>query len=312
MPRKDAPAGPVPALTAVPAARSNAAVLRVRVALVLGLLVLAALAGVLSAAAWVTQKPPPPDLSPAIPRGQGIAALVAEAFLAGKDVPIPIAEGVPPLTGSPGPLAHEPPRWSGFSPVRLPSGVRIETHRFVFYRLLPPVEGDESPVRQLNQLTVMVTFDEENGGGAVLGARPSFMPLYRPDAAQNTYPGKGVDLPGEVIAQLTKWASAWAEADYEELRQLSGDGTPDAAYLSLGGFTATKLVVLNAVPSGSGPNSWLVRSRISLQGSNGYSTEMDLDLTVEGAPPNPTYVIGWGPAGSGLRDTEDVRVPTPN
>ena len=68
-------------ITAVPAKRSSAPILQIRLVLVLGALLLAAAAGVVSTFAWLSLSIPEPDLTKALPQGKSVAEIELEIGL---------------------------------------------------------------------------------------------------------------------------------------------------------------------------------------------------------------------------------------
>lgn len=289
----------------MPAARSSAAVLQVRIALVLGSLVLAAAAGVFAAFAWFTQEAPKVDLTAALPDGQGLASAVAGAFLNGQPLPVPVAEGLPVWEAS-GSLPHDAPYWTGFRTAKLPSGLTMERHRFLFYRLLPASEEGGQPVRQLNELFVPLVLS--NSGTPALGGQPVFRPVAYGDITGTTLYDTKSTLPPAAADVVKKWAVAWAAGDSTALKTLAGDGTEGVRYIGLGGCQSGDTQILSTLPIDS--KTWVVRARVPVTCANGYKAEMDLDVSVEGAPPNPTYIVGWGPIGTGVQGRDSVRITT--
>lgn len=83
--------------------------------------------------------------------------------------------------------------------------------------------------------------------------------------------------------------------------------------MGLGGYQVANLSVLSAHPVGE---RWLVRVRMLLDdpilGSfspSGHRITVDLDVTMEAAASGNPRVVGWGPAGLGIRVPESVREP---
>lgn len=305
--KKAAPQGDLPRLTSIPAARSPASVLKVRLYLVLGGLLLAAAAGLFAAFSWLTYQPPAVKLEDAVPRGQGLASIVAEAFLRGESLPVPVAADVPELPDDAVSLPHTPVEWTGFKRGVI-AGTVSELHTFLFYR----VEGQApNTTKTLYQLNVLVAFTDR--GTAVLGALPSFQPViatnlnkstvYTPDSADNLAPSQ--------TEAIKTWSSAWAKNDSAGMAASAG-APPGFRYLGLGGFESTGVKVLSVTPlnpqSPSADQNFVVRSRVSLLSANGFKTSMDMDLLLKGAGDSRTYVLAWGPAGTGQPKEENVRV----
>ena len=78
----------MPRWTALPASRSKAPILQIRLFLVLGALILAAVLGVVSTVAWLNVKPTPPTPTPV---SQSASATVATNYLLGQSTVVPVA-----------------------------------------------------------------------------------------------------------------------------------------------------------------------------------------------------------------------------
>jgi hypothetical protein len=312
----------LPPLTAVPAARSRAAVLKVRLVLVLGALLLSSVMGVFAAVSFLSFDPPTVDLEASKPRGMALAELSAYAYLSGEALPLPALAGqeLPRLdptavkVGTPRVEVVGPLRWDGFEVRSLPSGVPFETHRFLFYRIDPLsalAAGTDTlspPQRyQLMLLTVQVAFPP--GGNPVLASRPYFAPANwtGSDRVVADYTDASpVNLPSNSVEQLRSWASAWAADDSETLRLLTGDQTSGVRYVGLGGYQFVEMRVVSAIQVRA--DGFIVRARLALSGANGVRVEMDMDITVDSASTGLPNIVGWGPAGSGMKAPSDVRV----
>jgi len=305
----------LPKLTAVPAARSRAAVLKVRLYLVLGGLVVTSLIGVFAAVAFLTFDPPVVDVAESKPRGRAVAELSAHDYLFGGALLLPTAPNQEIREGSSvevfGPLT-----WDGFERITLASGVPAEMHTFLFHR---PVRSggttDETGALvgqqvsyQLMKLTVLVAVPAD--GNPVLAARPHFVPAeYREVPVVADYTDLDPQpLPATALEQLRSWATAWATDDAEKLKLLTGDQTPNVRYVGLGGYEFTGMSVIASIPVAE--DAFVVRARLVLAGANGSTLEMDMDLTITAASTGLPNVSGWGPAGSGLTTPADVRVGT--
>lgn len=276
--------------------------MKVRFFVLLGAIGLMGLLGLVSAFAWFTQKPPVVDLTADDPQGRGLAEVVAEGFLAGTTPPVPTAAGVVLRPGSPtsveGTLS-----WDGFSTFVL-GGSRTELHRFLFVRKTGP--DPEKPVLELMRLSVMVAIPA--GGNPVLAAQPHFGPAsWSSSEVVTDYTDlESIALPSSAQDQIRSWATAWATADSEKLRLLTGDATPKVRYVGLGGYQLQDVRVISALLAGQ--DAFLVRARVVLASANESILEMDMDLTIKSASTGLPNVVGWGPAGSGILTPADVRV----
>ena len=296
-----------PRLTAIPATRSRLPVLQLRLALVLGSLVLSAVMGVVSTIAWIGNKPPALDLRGAVAYGRAVAEVAAESWLDGKSVALPVLDGIElPQDGKM--LPHGSVVWEGFTRESLPNGLVYERHTFL--TTINGVGEDGEPNLKLLRVAVSVAFP--NGAQAVLASLPSLESVdNRSSSKVFDYSDlQTEDIPGSVQAQLQKWANAYATDDRSNLQQITGDSTPKVEYVGLGGFIAGTPSVIAALPAGEtdyGSDTWLVRSRVPLSGANGFSSEIEMDLTVVEASSGLPRIVGWGPAGSGLRGPIETR-----
>lgn len=306
--------GGLPRLTAVPAARSKAAVLKVRFWLIMAALLSCSATGLFAAVSFLTFDPEVVNVDDAKPRGRAIAELAANDFLYGGVFQVPQIPGQDPPSGSNVDIAGSV-MWDGFSRYSLPNGAPVERHRFLFHRILrnatnTALPGDvaaEEVSYQLMELTVLVAVPVDTN--PVLAARPYMSPAVYADAeiiADYSDFQLAAPLPAGSVQQIASWGAAWAADDSEKLKLLTGDPTANVRYVGLGGYVFKEIRVLSA--SDYGEDSFLVRARIVLGGANESILEMDMDLTISEASTGLPKVSGWGPAGSGLRVPADVRV----
>ena len=295
-------------MTAIPATRSRLPLLQMRLTLVLGSLVMAAALGLVSSVAWLANRPEPVDLTPVTAYGRGLAEVVAHSWLDGTPLGVATLEGVALQTGRE--LQHGSVAWDSFTRSSLPSpsGLVFERHRFV--TTVAGVDADGRETWRPVALSVSVAFPD--GRQPVLAAVPTLEPITTSGSARVfDYSDLDVDqLPGAAVEQLRRWAKYWATDDRTQLKQLTGDGSADAMYVGLGGFGSAELTVSAALPAGNtglGADTWLVRARVKVVGANQYTQEMEMDLTVVGASSGLPRVIGWGPAGVGLRGPAETR-----
>lgn len=304
----------LPRLTAVPAARSKAAVLKVRFWVILGGLLFSAAVGLFAAVSFLTFEPAVVDVDDAKPQGLAVAELAANDFLYGGGFSVPQVPGQDSPEGSSVDVAG-PLVWDGFTRYALPNGTPVEAHRFLFHRALrsggttgPTGEVvDQDVAYQLMELSVLVAVPLDTN--PVLAARPYMSPAVYSDAelvADYSDFELAAPLPSGAAEQIGSWGKAWAEDDAEKLKLLTGDLTAGVRYVGLGGYSFAEIRVLSS--SEFAEDSYLVRVRIVLTGANGSILEMDMDLTVTAASTGLPKVSGWGPAGSGLRTPADVRV----
>lgn len=281
--------------------KSSQAVVNARFYSLLGLLLFAASAGLLSMFAWFTNTPPAPNLLEAQPKGKAVAELTAAAVLAGRPLPVPLAstvatsdEGV--VVGNATPLRAQDLVWAGFTP-EVTAGIPLERHNFEF-----TVPKDlENPRTGTWRYRLVVVVLVPVGDEPMLGAMP-----YIESVADATTrlpfdygAASGVSqVPDALRSRLADWASYWASDDRARLQSTTGDNRTSVEYLGLGGFVSTDISVLAALPQESG--NWLLRVRVALTGPNGFGTEVDMDVTVAGVNQASPQVVAWGPAGSGV------------
>jgi hypothetical protein len=281
--------------------KSSQAVVNARFYAILGALVLSSLCGVFAVMAWLTNTPPAPDLLNAQPRGKAVAELTAAAVIAGRPLPVPLSasvatsdEGV--LVGNGTPLQARDLVWGGFVP-EVTAGVAFERHLFEF---IVPKEANNSRSGTVRyRMTIVVLVPE--GEVPMLGALPYIEaapePLVR--LAFDYGASSGVSqVPEAVSERLVDWATFWASDDRQRLQATTGDGRTEVEYPGLGGFSSTGVSVFAAVPQENGP--WLLRVRVALSGPNGFTTEVDMDVTISNVNQAAPLVVAWGPAGSGV------------
>lgn len=298
----------LPRLNAVPASRSRGAVLKVRLYLVLGLLVLCALMGVASTVAWIVSRPAPSALTPrdVLPRGVGIAEVVARAWLAGDPIPVPAVPELDVPQGRSGSMPVSTFAWEGYTKEQLPppNGTTYEVHRFLF--TTPYATEDGTATRTLRISVPVAT----TPSGVLLAGLPVVdTPRFRPGEAKRfDYQDLGSEsIPNTAEDEVGVWLSAWAADSRRELKQLSGDTGP-GEYVGLGQFSVGNWQIVSAIPFSN--DRWLVRVRAELVGPNGYATEMEMDITLAQASTTLPKIIGWGPAGSGIVEPDQVRIIT--
>lgn len=292
-------------ITAVPAKRSSAPILQIRLILVLGSLILAAVAGIVSTFAWLSLSIPEPDLTKALPQGKSVAEVAADNWVNGTPLTVPSADIVFPENSKP--LPYSSLVWDGFTSGTLPSGSVYELHSFA----LQLGNEDNGPKNMI--LTVPIAINSQN--------EPIVIGL--PYLEQATASGEEIifdysdvgsgALPSGASEQITKWAQSWASDNREQLKLLTGDTTNGVEYRGIGGFTADRIQILNALPSGDnqyGSDTYLVRIRVFLSGdsANEFNTATELDLTLANASSGLPKIVGWGPAGKGLLGPQDTRI----
>jgi hypothetical protein len=276
-------------------------VVNTRFYLLLGSLLFAAVAGLGASVAWLTNSPPAPDLSAALPKGKAVAELTAAAFVAGRPIPVPYSStltssGGEIAAGNGSPLPVQDLLWSGFENDVI-ENVYFERHTFDLTVLRDP----GNPRQGVDRYQLVVPVLLPDGGTPVLGALPYLTAV--PDAFERPPFDYGgtlnlPSLPAAVEERLQDWAVHWAADDRTRLQASTPDGDTSVEYIGLGGFTSERVVVLAGVPLENG--DWLVRARVELVGPSGFGTNVDMDITMTRATTASPQVVAWGPAGSGV------------
>jgi hypothetical protein len=289
-------------LTAIPAQRSSAALVKLKVALILGSAMLAALLGVVSLVAWIAFTPEVPSVEDLLPRGGAHARAVAEDFLAGRKTSVPVAERVGPdfgaVPGNPmerrGSFGHTSLTVAEVTPmaVKTDSGVReFEVHRFLVSR-----------EERLFWLDITLLLTDE---GPVLGALPSLGPVPAQTKGHLALDYSDLDqapLPNHYTAVVTAWGTHFAANEPDKLWDVVvKDETSDRQlfeYVGLGGFSAGDLQIRSVVGIPGG--GYLVRVQLLLrpEGADGASVSTEYDLRLTGND-SSARVVAWGPPGSG-------------
>ena len=277
--------------------------------MVLGSLVAAALLGLVSTLAWLTNTAPVVDASAMQPKGKGIAMISAEAWLDGRPVVVPSLKDVA-LPEATAPMLHSDLTWEGFGTRSLPSGLTYEVHRLL---VVFPYTLDNG-VKTNRLMRVFVTVAISADGKSYLAAMPSLAPVdLREGTGRLDYTDLSPkELPTDAISQVEQWATAWASDDRDQLKLITGDTASGVEYQGIGGFSTAGAQVVAALSAGEsayGSDTYLVRVRISLTagGANQYMTETDMDLTMVDTTTGLPRIVGWGPAGAGLRGPAETR-----
>ena len=281
--------------------KSPQSIVNARFYSLLGVLLFAASAGLLSMFAWFTNTSPVPNFLEAQPKGKAVAELAAGAVLSGRPLSVPISstisssdEGV--VVGNGESLRVQDLVWAGFTP-DVTAGIPLERHNFEF-TVPKDLENSRSGVWRY-RLVIVVLVPE--GEVPLLGALP-YIESASNESSRLPFDygaSSGVSqVPDTLRSRLADWASFWASDDRPRLQSTTGDSRTSVEYKGLGGFSSTGISVLAALPQESG--NWLLRVRVALTGPNSFGTEVDMDITVAGVDQASPQVVAWGPAGSGV------------
>lgn len=294
-------AKPAPVTARMKKHKSSQAVVNGRFYMLFGALIFAAVTGLGSTVAWVTNSPPAPDLTAAQPKGKAVAELTASAYVAGRPLPVPFSASLTPGEGefNPGdgtPLPVQDLVWSGFER-DIVEGIEFERHTFE----LTLLRDLENPRVGLDTYQLIVPVIVPTGSSPVLGALPYLtlvnkatnLPAFDYGGASNL-----PTLPQAIPDRLEDWARYWAADDRARLQASTPDGDTTVEYVGLGGFESSTVEVLGGVPLQNG--DWLIRARIELNGPTGFTSKVDMDITMTDTASAAPLVVAWGPAGSGV------------
>lgn len=284
--------------TAVPAARSSAPILKIRLYLVLGSLVVSAVMGLFAGISSLTRTDPVIPEPPAVAQGQGFAEIVADDWLAGRGTTVPAGDTLDRRLGASPTVDEDTEKvtfhalegitriaWSGFD-VYVQEGRTFEAHRFYVGGRVP------------RELTVVV---ELTDAGPLLAATPALAPL----AAQAEPPRQfdwaeseaRTPVSADVERVAAEWAAAYATDDRQALRDLTGD-TQRRIYAGLGGFEVVETTMGGAVPIFESTDL-VVRVKVTMKDDTGFQATSDWDLRVAAADTAAPRVVAWGPAATG-------------
>lgn len=316
--------------TAIPAARSAANVLRVRLVLVFTVLAITCLSGIFAGAAYLTFEPKYVDVYEPVPLARSEATVVAEAFMNGTLYSVSVTANMVETFESlkftkvdkVGPIV-----WSGFerktSIVATADTHMVELHKFLYMRPVSSVaaNGEILESVQLMSLRVLMYIPKVAGDGSnslpVPDPRfpPALAALPSIEAEEIFRLGQVVDYsefnmdPAQEVSDIAVvWANHWAQGDNLGLKKVSGDADVKVTqYRFLGGYTVNSLTILGILANTTNTVN-LLRIRIVLTGANGSILSTDMDITVTEANTGLPKVSGWGPAGSGVLALEDIRL----
>jgi len=298
--------------TAVPREFSNPRRFTRRYRTIVALVAFAAVSGPIGCVAAFANKPAEEEV-PAEPRHDAYARAVAESYLDGRALPIPVAAGVSPVAGrepvevagaaapadapAPEPIAH---LWStpmGAEVLSVPAGgdaVRpVEAHRF-----LVGTEG--------GAFVLTVSLVETETGAPVLGATPALEPFV-PDADAAGIPALDwtaleTTRPSTPLRErVAEWASAYATDDRRRLLEITGDPRNGVEYVGLGTWTVVGEPVVGGVfDRGEGASGCQVEIALVAASDSAVTARASFDLLVESAGEPLPSIVAWGPPGTAL------------
>ena len=312
--------------TAIPAARSAANVLRVRLILVFTVLAITCLSGIFAGYAYLSFEPKYVDVYEPVPLARAEATIVAEAYMAGSMYTVSVTDNMAKTFANTkftkvdkvGPLV-----WSGFerknSIVESVDTDIVELHKYLYMRPTTVVVNNQTLESvQLMSLHVLMYIPKieiakqwvpDPQYPPALAALPSIATEEIFQLAQVLdYSSKNTPPTQAVSDMILVWANYWATGDSSGLKKVSGDADVNiTSYRSLGGYTVDSLTVLGLL-QGRGGTINVIRARLVLVSANGSILTTDMDITVTKANTGLPEVSGWGPAGSGVLELEDIRL----
>lgn len=281
--------------------------------LVLGSLLFSSVMGVVATVAWVANRPAPVDLSPAVPQARAVAEAVAQDFLAGRPLAVPLAAELSQYGAGAArsPFAYQSVTWQSFNRGGFFTGQVLETHQFLV--TYPSVDEFNAPIfRRMTMSVIIVVTDPETGSAPYLAALPTLTPdnsVIATGKALYYDASLSVSMPTPATEAVTDWARAYAGNDRKRLQEIAGDPETGFEYRGLGGFTVENVSVLASVPIDQAQTQFLVQARVTLTAPGDYRQEMDMELTVVAATTASPKVQGWGPIGVGVVAPGANRVP---
>lgn len=327
--------------TSIPAQRSSAPLLKLRLYAVLGVLVFAGLSGILALFVALGNRAEPvvPTVPRPEPRAQAEASIVAREWIAGQPVSVPVAKDVVVADQAAGErLAGSADRiaWASYEP-RNVSGQCVEFHRFLVtsvgpaeakqpYWLYVPMRvpaGITGPAAQIANSNALCTVPATGSVAsaqyplqAVLAGSPMLVRATVPtEDGRGQRLAQGPDQGADKVLtkQLRAWVDAYLAGDAAQLPGLSGNtelvfaGLDKAAGFTLVGEPEIVSVVpcvghsWFAAANGCTKADKLVTLSFTTKSASGWAGPMQLDLFVHQEPGSVPQIQAWGPAGDGPR-----------
>jgi hypothetical protein len=298
--------------TAIPREFSNPRRFTRRFRVILAGVAFAAVSGPIGCVAAVANRPndtPPPP----VPRHQDYAAVVAQSYLDGEPLPVPVARGIsadagrvaaddPAVIGGdeprPAPIPHTWVIPMSAELATVPVGAddhrTVETHRFL-------VGTPSGP------FVLAVPLVETRGSGPALGALPSLEPFVPDSAAADMDPldwstAYDTAKPTTTLEErIGEWAEAFATDDRRRLLEITGDGRNGVEYVGLGSWDlAGEPQVGGLFTRGDGSAGTHVELALTAADDPAVTTRISFDLLVRHAGEPLPEIVAWGPAGSAL------------
>jgi hypothetical protein len=249
------------------------------------------------------------DLSSSIPAGKSQAEEAAKSFISGKRYTIGFAQSFSEnydeyIYESKEPLNVEQITWSRFKKTDVG-----ENHYFTIkMKNIDNSLGIENSDPPLVFELIVVLVNENNE--FYLASLPYLVKKELPPTTLFfDYGNEDIldNLSELSVAKIGKWAEYWASDDRVNLQNVTSDDSVNNEYVGLGNFKATNVEILSGTPLNveegniiSNYNDWLLRVRVSLTHSGGFSTTLDIDITLTNAETSSPLIVAWGEAGVGV------------
>ena len=292
----------MPRWTSIPATRSSAPILKIKLYAVLGLLGFAAFAGVLSIIVQVTSSNGSARKVVSAPTAFAAAEAytAASQFVAGEEITIPIADDLV-LESSSIPLAgvdYISPK--GFT-TQTQGNRYLEMHRFLLSGTFNNASSEYWLVVPLE-----LTF---KGKQVTLVGVPALEVVFRstkkPTRFDWTSAPNQITPSKQVTAVVRTWATAYLANDRQTLQEVTG-GAGFKSYAGLGGFSLATtpdqnpVKIVSFVLRADKSLEAVVRVQISaVQDSSKWSSIIEYDLLLENPNNANPKITAWGPPGTG-------------
>ena len=288
--------------------KSSAKMVNTRFYILFSTLFLSAILGALGFIGSVTGKEAL-DLSDSIPAGKSQAEEVAKSFINGESYTIGFAQAFSEdydgySFKSKAPLNVEQITWSRF--VKTSVG---ENHYFTLKLENNDITLDLEAKNLPLVFELIVILIEENNEFYLASLPYLAKREVPPTTLFYDYGDERVldKLPELSVSKIEKWAEYWAKDDRVNLQNVTTDDSVNNEYVGLGDFTVSDVDILSGTPLNlkdgniiSNYNDWLLRVRVSLTHSSGFSTTLDVDITLTNAETSSPLIVAWGEAGIGV------------
>lgn len=289
--------------------KSSAKLVNTRFYMIFGALLLSALLGLLGFVGNVLSSNDNIDLSTEIPKGRAEAQLVAEAFLSGKPYPIDYAKsfnGKYDEYYQVSPIAYKYDNfvWKGFK-----KNDYGEIHYFYIIKNNKDFSFSSSDITDekvfIEELSINLIIDDK----ITLAGLPFIKKIYI-DKTNNTFDYGDEEtldnIPDMVNERLEEWSKYYLADDRKNLQLVTPDNNVNSEYIGLGGFISKGVEILSATPlnieDGKAVNydDWLLRVRVAMESTDGFTSSIDVDITLTNATTAEPLIVGWGEAGIGV------------